>query len=124
MYSIIFIVLASICKAIKDTLDFHYHGSVFDNGKPRQWLNPNISWHNKYKEDLKTPRFFGSTTFLVMFTDGWHLFDFLQTIFVILAIVLYSKIFCIVIDIVIIYLLFTCIFEVFFRVLKYNSIER
>lgn len=116
--TIIFIVIAAICKAVKDTLDFHYYGSVFDNGKPRQWWNPNISWRNKYKEDLKTPRFFGSTTFLVMFTDGWHLFDFLQTIFVILAIVLYSKIFCIGIDIVILYLLFTCIFEVFFRVFK------
>lgn len=115
MYSIIFIVLASICKAIKDTLDFHYNTSIFSNCNAR-YFYPTISWQNKYKEDLKTPKFFGSTTFLVFLTDAWHLFDFLQTIFFIVAIVVYSKIVFCIVDIYILYCIFSICFELFYRI--------
>ncbi len=42
------------------------------------WWNKNESWSLKYKnEDYRQgPRFFGSTTFLVFLTDGWHFFQF------------------------------------------------
>lgn len=116
MYSIIFIVLASICKAIKDTLNFHYEkSSVFRKYNAKYW-NPAISWQNKYKEDLKTPKFFGSTTFLVFLTDAWHLFDFLQTIFCITAMVVYSKIVFFIVDIFILYCIFSICFELFYRI--------
>ena len=40
-----------------------------------------MSWKNKYKEDEKTPKFFGSTTFFVFLTDAWHLFKFVKNTF-------------------------------------------
>ena len=114
MISIIFIVLAGICKAIKDTLNFHFETSVFKNlGK--FWC-PAISWKNKYKDDLITPKFFGATTIFVWITDGWHLFDFLQTIFSIVAIVVYSKIVFCIVDIFILYCIFSICFELFYRI--------
>lgn len=116
MYSIIFIVLASICKAVKDTLNFHYNTSIFSNCNAR-YFNPTISWQNKYKEDLKTPKFFGSTTFLVFITDIWHLCDFLQTISFIVAIVVYSKIVFYVVDVFILYCIFSVCFELIYRLL-------
>lgn len=116
MISIIFIVLASICKSIKDTLNFHFETSVFRNlGK--FWC-PAISWKNKYKDDLKTPKFFGATTFFVWITDGWHLFDFLQIVLTICAIVFYTKIVWCIVDIFIFYCIFTICFELIYRMLR------
>ena len=62
-----------VFNAIMDTLMFHYHISVFKRFKAIFW-NPEISWKNKYKDDLKTPKFLFSTTMLVWVTDAWHLF--------------------------------------------------
>lgn len=120
MISIIFIVLAGVCKAVKDTLCFHFNKSVFSNLNAKYW-NPNISWTNKYK-DWKTPKFFGSTTFLVWLTDAWHLFDFLQILLSVCAIVFYNKIIWCLLDLLILYCAFTLCFEVFFRVLKRKNI--
>lgn len=123
MYSIIFIVLASICKAIKDTLNFHYENSVFRNCNAN-YFNPAISWQNKYKTPQsywetknRKPKFFGSTTFLVFLTDAWHLCDFLQTIFCIVAIVVYSNIVFCVVDVFILYCIFSVCFELIYRLL-------
>ncbi len=41
-------------------------------GKGQFW-DGSISWQNKYKSDLKTPRFPGSTNIFVFTTDGYHL---------------------------------------------------
>lgn len=116
MISIIFIVLAGICKAIKDTLNFHFYSSVFEKCNHKFW-NTEISWKNKYKDgEIGVPKFFGSTTFLVFLTDAWHLFDFLQTIFSIVAIVVYSKIVFCIVDIFILYCIFSICFELFYRI--------
>lgn len=76
---LLFIVLAGACKAIKDTLDFHYECSWFRHICPK-FFSPSISWKNKYKNypEDKSSKFFGSKTFLVWLTDGWHLFDMLS----------------------------------------------
>jgi len=53
--------------------DYRRYASVHTNANP-QWANPKLSQYNKYKNhptDL-SPKFFGSTTFLVGFTDGFH----------------------------------------------------
>lgn len=80
--------LAAFCKGIADTLQFHFMDSVFNRVglRPRFW-NPKLSWENKYKRDKSghliqplTPRFPGSTTFLVFLTDGWHLFEALRNV--------------------------------------------
>lgn len=36
-----------------------------------------LSWTRKYKNNTLEPKFFGSTTFLVWITDGWHLLSFI-----------------------------------------------
>lgn len=44
------------------------------------FFDPEASWMNKYKGLKKEngPAFFGSTTFLVFLTDGWHFFKALK----------------------------------------------
>lgn len=68
-----------ICKGVCDTLQFHYSISIFA-GKNALFWNPRVSWKNKYKngDPDQGATFPGSTTVFVMFTDGWHLFDFLR----------------------------------------------
>lgn len=114
--TIIFLVIAAICKAVKDTVEFHYDYSIFAKCNTKYW-NPLTSWRNKYKEDLKTPKFWGSTTIFVMFTDAWHLFDFLQLVSFLLAIIFYGKMIYFVVDFVIFYIIFCCIFELFYSLI-------
>lgn len=85
----VLVFLAGISKAVMDTLQFHYHISVFSvQSLNDQFWNPAVSWQFKYKKDGKTPRFFGSTTIFVFSTDAWHLFQmmFLSLIFISISI--------------------------------------
>lgn len=78
MFSIIMflITVAGISMAIMDKLQFHYLRSDFSLLMNQQFWNPQLSWLNKYKivDNERVPRFFLSTSWLVGFTDGWHLF--------------------------------------------------
>jgi hypothetical protein len=75
MITIILLVLAGLFKAIMDTLNFHYESSIFAkyDGKLGQWLNPEISWKNKYEwfpnSNIMTWLISGP---LVFITDAWH----------------------------------------------------
>lgn len=82
-------ILAAISNAIMDNLAFKYKVSIFKNYNPNFW-NATISWRNKYKNNnqLEGPAFFGSTTFFVFITDGWHLFQFLYNSFLTIPLVL------------------------------------
>jgi hypothetical protein len=42
-------------------------------GKGKQFWDNKVSWTNKYDMPSRDPKFFGSTTFLVWVTDGFHL---------------------------------------------------
>jgi hypothetical protein len=67
--------LAGTCKAVKDTLAHHYHGSVFER-LPTHFWGPD-SWKNKYRDyDAGDHR----PAVLVTFTDAWHLFGLLEHI--------------------------------------------
>ena len=127
MHTIILVILAGIFNSIMDTLQFHYSESIFksDKFKLKFWY-PNISWKNKYK-DLnpdKGPKFFGSTTFLVAFTDAWHLFKLLFLFLLFFTIVTYHPIinyyppFNIIFDFILLRALFGATFEGIFRLLK------
>ena len=73
------IVAAAASEAIMDKIQFHYDRSIFSNLKLKQtFWNPNESWKNKWKSDLKTERFPGSSTIFVFTTDAWHLFKFFR----------------------------------------------
>ncbi len=70
-------ILAGMCKAVMDTLQFHYEVSVFAKSKKQNWWNPSLSWNNKntmsanpfIKWLLRNP--------LVLLTDAWHFLGFL-----------------------------------------------
>jgi len=125
MISLILMILAGICKAIQDTLQFHFAKSVFPHNS-RFW-NPSISWLNKYKEgptgivDTTKEKFFGSTTVFVSFTDSWHLFGMLNHFLIVAAIVLYSpitpikiKVLSILVDFLIIKIAHQSVFHAFY----------
>lgn len=69
---IVLIFIAGICNAIMDVVQFHYERSIFIEKQNQLFWNPKESWKNKYKEDLVTPKFPGSITFFVFWTDSWH----------------------------------------------------
>ncbi len=75
---LILVFLSGIANGFSDRISFHYD-TVPEFLSPNFW-NPLISYKNKYKDDdpKKGERFFGSTTFLVFLTDGWHLTQFLN----------------------------------------------
>jgi len=77
---LIFVAIAAASEAVMDIIQFHYEESVFAKRNPNFW-NPAISWDNKYEkgEPKLGPRFLGSTSIFVMFTDAWHLFKSLRT---------------------------------------------
>lgn len=82
--SFILIYIAGFCKAVMDTLQFHFQNSVFYNSIHKFW-NPKISWLNKYSSisPLTRKKFFKIIPVPVMLTDAWHLFQsiYLTTLF-------------------------------------------
>ena len=85
MISAIFILLYGAFKGVTDYLKFH-------SSSDKWFGDPDITWVRKYKNNRwdEGPAFFGSTTFLVSFTDGWHFFEELKSVAIILAIIFYS----------------------------------
>jgi len=77
----IFFIIAGICEAVMDKLQFHYDISIFKKLKNQLFWNPQISWRNKYKDGdpTKKEKFFLSKTLFVGFTDAWHFFKLLRT---------------------------------------------
>lgn len=67
--STIFILVSGVSEGFNQAYLFHFAKVQvkFPNLKSN-----NEAWKNKYKANLKTPKFFGSTTFLVWTTDPYH----------------------------------------------------
>jgi len=85
IYGIVIIVIFLfyfVLKAIKDQISFHFDGSWLSKfpAKYDNFINPSISWKNKWKNGNPSEgeKFWGSSRFFVMFTDLWHLCDFIQ----------------------------------------------
>lgn len=76
--TIALLILAGISAAIMWKIQFHWERSIFSEYKGRGdiWLSP-MGWVLKYKngDHNQGRRFFGSTTFLVWLTDGFHFFQ-------------------------------------------------
>ena len=88
---LIFISLSAISESIMDKIQFHYDKSIFSNEKYNQlFWNPVESWKNKWKDDLKTEKFLGSSTIFVFTTDAWHLFKFFKNTFLFIGLPLLS----------------------------------
>lgn len=111
----IFIIIAGILNSIMDVIQFKWSSSIFNrirNPSLIKYMNPSISWKNKWKHDLKTERFIGSSTVFVFITDFWHLLKMLMIVMIALSIVNYNPIYCTLVDILIYYLLFTIPFQI------------
>jgi hypothetical protein len=88
---LLFVVASSIAEAIMDKVQFHYEKSIFSTDKYNQlFWNPIESWKNKWKEDLKTEKFVGSSSIFVFTTDAWHLFKFFRNTFLFIGLPLLS----------------------------------
>ena len=88
-------IFAGMFNAIMDTLSSHYGVSIFSKyPKYEQFLNPQKSWLNKYKNNNPDlgPKFFGSTTFLVWTTDLWHLSKMIMIVSMVIGTVFYTPI--------------------------------
>jgi len=86
--SITLLFISGISKAICDTSAI--------NGKADKlskldifWWRKSISSNNKYKNRDKAQgeAFLGSTTIFVIFTDAWHLFDFVRDLSLAIAMI-------------------------------------
>lgn len=70
-----FISLGGVCDGISEELLHHYSlvKEKFPNIKDK-FFNPEISWHNKYKngDEKQGDAFFGSSTVFVGVTDAFH----------------------------------------------------
>jgi hypothetical protein len=88
---LLFVAASSIAEAIMDKVQFHYEKSIFSTDKYNQlFWNPIESWKNKWKEDLKTEKFVGSSSIFVFTTDAWHLFKFFRNTFLFIGLPLLS----------------------------------
>lgn len=72
---------AGASKGFNETLMFHWKG--FKHNFPKAnptWFNPDISWRNKYKngDPDAGAKFPLSTSVLVMYTDQYHLNNFIN----------------------------------------------
>lgn len=75
LFSALMIVCASASNAVMDVLWTRFDQSGFAHfEKQRQWLDPRISWKNKWKngDRQQGEAFFLSSTSLAPLTDAWH----------------------------------------------------
>jgi len=113
--SLILVAFSSISEAVMDKINFHFDKSIFSDKKNKLFWNPNESWKNKWKEDLKTEKFLGSSTIFVFTTDAWHLFKFFKNTSLFIGLpLLYLSGFNIILSIVISRIVYGLIFTLFF----------
>ncbi|HWY98240.1 MAG TPA: hypothetical protein VNY36_04045 [Bacteroidia bacterium] len=69
-------LLSGMLNGTNESISFHYYNGFkrfFPSANDQYW-NPAISWTNKYKNGNPNsgPKFLGSTSALVCFTDAYH----------------------------------------------------
>ena len=105
-------IFAGMFNAAMDVLKVRFNKSIFKDWKGQQWINPSLSWTNKWKPVTKFGDLIMSTV-LVWVTDMWHFIKMLMLACISLAIVFYQPLFGIW-DAFIMYFAFTATFELFF----------
>jgi len=80
-------VVSGMFDGTAETLKWHYD-KADKFGLNDSFWNPEVSWKNKYKNGNpdEGPAFFGSTTFMVGITDGYHLMRTFRNAFAVTAI--------------------------------------
>ena len=114
MISVLLILIAGIFNACMDVLRYRYDTSIFRFWKNQNWVNPSLSWPNKWKPTTKIGDLIMSTV-LVWVTDFWHLCKFLMLMAIMSSVVLYQPhLINWWVDLLLIYSTFTVIFEIFY----------
>ena len=102
MIGLLLICFAGCCKAIMDTLEHHWHVSVFSKLNQFSFLGRFFgeeAWRNKYINGLQSA---GRKKWKILWTefnkpvqvcDGWHFFNMLRVIAWVGAVVLFKPIF-------------------------------
>lgn len=94
MLSLFLFILASICSASMDKVQFHYEKSIFVKFNNEQYFSAKKSWENKYiggkYENGIKKWFFGLLDYPVFLTDFWHLMKSSMLFLIAASIVLYA----------------------------------
>ena len=85
------VFIGGAAKGFNETLQFNY--KIFEKtfpGANKQWFDPKVSWRNKYEggNPDNGPKYFLSTSAFVMFTDQYHLNNFIQKTAILTALVI------------------------------------
>ena len=85
------VFVGGAAKGFNETLHFNYKN--FENtfsGANKQWFDPQVSWRNKYEggNPDNGPKYFLSTSAFVMFTDQYHLNNFIHRTSILTALVI------------------------------------
>ena len=85
------VCVGGAAKGFNETLQFNY--KIFEKtfpGANKQWFDPKVSWRNKYEggNPDNGSKYFLSTSVLVMFTDQYHLNNFIQKTAIMTALVI------------------------------------
>src|SRR5215510_1804361 len=85
------VLVGGAAKGFNETLQFNYR--IFEKKFPgvnKQWFDPKVSWRNKYEggNPDNGPKYFLSTSLFVMFTDQYHLNNFIQKTSIMTALVI------------------------------------
>lgn len=87
IFGILSSIISGIGKAIRDTLAHHFERSIFKDLNPLFW-NPVLSGNNKWKNGDRNQgeKFFLSTTLWVSLTEGWHIGETINVLFLVLGV--------------------------------------
>ena len=85
------VFVAGGAKGFNETLQFNY--KIFEKTFPdanKQWFDPKVSWRNIYEggNPDNGSKYFMSTSVFVMFTDQYHLNNFIQKTAIMTALVI------------------------------------
>ena len=124
IYSIIgtCLLISASGKAVMDSIRSCICTTVFRKWEGNKWIDPAVSWLNKYKNNdpKQGPKFIGSTTVFVFVTDLWHFSQFIFLRFFFSIPILYSfchPIISWVVDYFIMSVIFGILFEVIYKIL-------
>lgn len=112
--TILLICFAGFFNSIMDVLRFRWDTCIFKDLKFQQWIDPKLSWHNKWILKSKLGDLILSTV-LVWITDLWHFSKMLMIFSFLITMFFYTPIFNYwILDLILFKLCFSGTFELFF----------
>jgi hypothetical protein len=87
LLGLILVLISGMAESVMDSLQFHYHKSIFKDFENQLFWNPLNSWRNKWKngDPKQGEKFLGSSTLFVGLTDAWHLFKTIHNLTIFLG---------------------------------------